>query len=494
VWRAADLLRDRPVAVKVLHHEVAATSPVWLSKFRQEARIAVRLSHPNITAVDDFGEYGGQWYLVMEFLEGRSLAQEISDHPEGLPLARVAALGAQVAQGLAAAYEHGIVHRDLKPANVMLLDEDQIKICDFGIAHIADASATHTLSGKAAGTPAFMAPEQWLGNAVDHRTDLYALGGILHTMLIGRPPFPGPSIPALMGQHLNITPTTLRETRPEIPDDLDRLVLELLEKEPGKRPERATDVLARLHHMAGVPAPPQHKRPAFDVRPPFDPPAPPPLLSPPPQGPAVHKTEHRPAGRKPWRTLLLAGMATVTAVAISSAVIIDRADNSKGAESTASGKKTTGSGREINAGANGQATPDSGQPPAESEQNSPKTLKFGATHSYPDGLEVTVGKPKRFVPSATAYGPKAKYYTTFAITVKNGTSKTYSPENLIPALQSTNQQMTRVFDVSLGESPATSLLPGREVTWKIAFAVIDLDDMILEITADSGRRGVIYTS
>lgn len=252
VWRAADLLRDRPVAVKFLHRDVAASGPVWLSKFRQEAKIAARLSHPNIAAVDDFGEYDGQWYLVMEFLQGRDLAEEIAAHPDGLAVRRVLVLAAQIADGLAAAHEHRIVHRDIKPANLMLLQGDRVKICDFGIAHIVEASASHTLEGQA-GTPRFMAPEQWLGDPVDGRTDLYAFGGILYVMLTGRTAFQGPSLSAFMGQHLNAAPAPPSTTRPEIPEALDRLVLELLAKDPDQRPAQAADILARLRDIGGLP-------------------------------------------------------------------------------------------------------------------------------------------------------------------------------------------------------------------------------------------------
>ncbi|GGQ38847.1 serine/threonine protein kinase [Actinomadura coerulea] len=252
VWRAADLLRDRPVAVKFLHRDVAASGPVWLSKFRQEAKIAARLSHPNIAAVDDFGEYDGQWYLVMEFLQGRDLAEEIAAHPEGLAVRRALVLAAQIADGLAAAHEHRIVHRDIKPANLMLLQGDRVKICDFGIAHIVEASASHTLGGQA-GTPRFMAPEQWRGDPVDDRTDLYAFGGILYVMLTGRTAFHGPSLSAFMGQHLNAAPAPPSTTRPEIPEALDRLVLEMLAKDPDQRPARAADILARLRDIGGLP-------------------------------------------------------------------------------------------------------------------------------------------------------------------------------------------------------------------------------------------------
>ncbi|GAA2728242.1 serine/threonine-protein kinase [Actinocorallia aurantiaca] len=280
VWSAEDLLRDRRVAVKFLYREVAENSPVWLSKFRQEARIAVRLNHPGITAVDDFGEYDGQWYLVMEFLEGGNLAEEITRHPQGLAIPRVQVLSVQIAEALAAAHGHGIVHRDLKPANLVLLAGDRVKVCDFGIAHIAESTTTHTLMGKQVGTPAYMAPEQWLGEDVDHRTDLYALGGILYTLLTGRPPFRGASVPALMGQHLNLEPAPPGELRPDTPPHLDRLVLALLAKNPADRPTgrqlidgldpdgrpRQIEDAAPREEPAPTPAPAVRETPGADVQ------------------------------------------------------------------------------------------------------------------------------------------------------------------------------------------------------------------------------------
>ncbi|WP_344458496.1 serine/threonine-protein kinase, partial [Actinocorallia aurantiaca] len=243
VWTAEDLLRDRQVAIKFLYRHVADSEPLWLSKFRQEARIAVQLNHPGVTLVEDFGEYDGQWYLVMEFLEGKDLGRELVEHPQGLEPDRAVKLITQVVQALSAAHEHGIVHRDLKPGNLMLLAGDELKICDFGIAHIAEASASHSINGRQIGTPAYMAPEQWLGQPVDHRTDLYAVGSILHALLTGAPPFPGPTVTAFMGQHLTLPPPLI--TRPDIPRHLGELVRVLLQKDPNQRPEHAF-VLASL--------------------------------------------------------------------------------------------------------------------------------------------------------------------------------------------------------------------------------------------------------
>ncbi|XVQ06816.1 protein kinase domain-containing protein [Spirillospora sp. CA-255316] len=251
VWRATDLLKDRGVAIKFLGREVAESGPVWLGKFKQEARIAVRLEHPGITRVDDFGEYDGQWYLVMELLHGETLAAELARYPGGLPVERARSVIAQVAEALAAAHEAGVVHRDLKPANVMALAGDRVKICDFGIARWQDAATSQTLRGRLTGTPLYMSPEQWRGGDIDHRADLYSLGCVLYALLTGRPPFAGESLPVLMARHLSADPPPLRRIRPDIPADLDRLVGDLLAKDPAARPATAEAVAARLTTRAG---------------------------------------------------------------------------------------------------------------------------------------------------------------------------------------------------------------------------------------------------
>ncbi|HEY8415299.1 MAG TPA: serine/threonine-protein kinase, partial [Thermaerobacter sp.] len=248
VWKAADLLRDRPVAMKFLHRGISAGNPVVVSKFRQEAKIAARLQHPGITRVDDFGTHDGQWFLVMEFLHGRTLAAELTEHPKGLPMDRVLTLGVQLADALVTAHKMGVVHRDLKPANLMVTADDRLKVCDFGIARMADASTMHTFTGRV-GTPIYMAPEQWAGDPVDHRTDLYALGGILFTLLTGHPPFTSERLEGLMGQHLNAPPPHVRDERPDAPAALEELIVDLLAKKPDQRPEHTTDVLAHLRRI-----------------------------------------------------------------------------------------------------------------------------------------------------------------------------------------------------------------------------------------------------
>ncbi|MER7764964.1 serine/threonine-protein kinase, partial [Streptomyces sp. NPDC097619] len=191
VWSGRDLLLERPVAVKVLLDTVTMEEAVV--RFRREATLGARLQHQGITVVHDVGRQAGpdgdRLFIVMELLAGEDLAAVLSRAPHGLPVARAVDLALQTARALAAAHERGVVHRDLKPANLFLLPGDRLKICDFGIAHSADATAGITVTGRVFGTPAYMAPEQWRGERVDARCDLYALGCVLYALLTGEPPF-----------------------------------------------------------------------------------------------------------------------------------------------------------------------------------------------------------------------------------------------------------------------------------------------------------------
>ena len=234
VWRAFDPHLEREVAVKLILS--GDNDGVLIRRFQREARISANIQHPNITAVHDFGHHEGQLFLVMELLRGRDLGAVLADHPQGMPLDLVVSVAVQAADALRAAHTHRVVHRDLKPGNLFLLDTGHVKVCDFGIAHIADATSQLTAVGTALGTPAFMPPEQWKGEEVDSRSDVYALGGVMHTMLTGRIPFTGP-LPALLAQHLTQDPPPIREFRPDVPLELADLVARMMAKDPAARPD-----------------------------------------------------------------------------------------------------------------------------------------------------------------------------------------------------------------------------------------------------------------
>ncbi|WP_367320825.1 serine/threonine-protein kinase [Streptomyces sp. HUAS ZL42] len=243
VWRATDQMLGRPVAVKLLR--TGATEGDGAERFRREARIAARLNHPHVVAVYDFGGYGDQHYLVMELVDGWTLRQELHAHGTLDPY-DAAVLGAQVAEGLAAAHHAGVIHRDIKPANVMLTAERDVKITDFGIARFADeTTSTLSATGKIVGTGDYLAPERALGQPAVPASDLYSLGCMLYHLLTGRPPFLGRTTLEVVQQQVSATPVPPTELRPDIPRHLADCVLRLLAKDPAHRPtaEQTTDLL-----------------------------------------------------------------------------------------------------------------------------------------------------------------------------------------------------------------------------------------------------------
>lgn len=255
VWKAVDESLGREVAVKCLKPTSPSLDPsvhrVLRERFRREARVAAALQHRGITVVHDFGESEGVLFLVMELLEGRNLRQLLGDN-EGrpLPLPDVVDIAAQIAAALAYTHARGIVHRDLKPANVMRLTDGDVRICDFGIARLGhDIGFTSRLTGTgvAMGTPHYMSPEQIGGeDGVDHRSDLYSLGCVLYELATGAPPFDLDDTWAVLVGHRDTPPRPPRELRPDLPGELEQLVLDLLAKSPEDRPQNAADVAGRL--------------------------------------------------------------------------------------------------------------------------------------------------------------------------------------------------------------------------------------------------------
>ncbi|WP_386350394.1 serine/threonine-protein kinase [Streptomyces xiangluensis] len=271
VWRATDEILNRPVAVKVLHTEqpeqVAATDA---ERFRLEAQTAGRLNHPNLVGVYDFGSHDGRLYLVMELVDGWSLAQE-RDRRGVLPPDEAVGIAAQMAAGLAAAHRQLVIHRDIKPGNVLLTADGTVKITDFGIARFADdATSTLTAIGKIVGSAAYLAPERGLGHPAQPASDVYSLGCVLYELLTGRPPFPGTTAVTVVKQHVEAVPVPPHQLRAEIPAPLADYVLRLLAKDPAQRPtaEQTATWLASPTEPPGWPEPQQV--------PPAAPPLPPP--------------------------------------------------------------------------------------------------------------------------------------------------------------------------------------------------------------------------
>jgi eukaryotic-like serine/threonine-protein kinase len=234
VYRAYDPVIDRPVAIKVVRPELiaGAASDQWLQRFRREARAAGRRFHPNIVAILDFGENDGAPFLAMEYVEGRSLDAVLKTSGPLKPAPSVAII-TQVLSALGFAHENGIVHRDVKPSNIMVLNDGNIKVADFGIARI-DASE-FTIVGDLLGTPAYMSPEQLSGAPVDKRSDLFAAGVIFFEMLTGVKPFRGKSLTEIMSNMEKRGPEDIRALNPAVPDALKRVITKALAFDPASR-------------------------------------------------------------------------------------------------------------------------------------------------------------------------------------------------------------------------------------------------------------------
>ena len=250
VWAARDLLLDRAVAVKVLGRALAGDGRA-AERLRREARAAGRLEHPNIARVLDLGEHDGRPYLVMELLEGESLAARI-DRAGPMPAAEAARVVAAVADALEAAHRAGVVHRDVKPGNVFLTSAGEVKVLDFGIASAAGDAALTT--GDLIGTAAYLAPERVLGHRATPAADIYALGVVLYELLAGHRPFEAGSEVELAMAHVNATPPPLGRAAPSAPPSLVAACSHALAKDPSSRPSSAA-AFAQLVRDPGVPSP-----------------------------------------------------------------------------------------------------------------------------------------------------------------------------------------------------------------------------------------------
>ena len=244
VYRAQDLLLNRAVALKILYPELSA-DPLFVERFRREAQAAANLSHPNIVPVFDWGEDEGTYFIVMELVEGTSLADMLRGS-RTLTASRSAQLVAQVAAALGYAHRNGVVHRDVKPGNILITSDGQVKVTDFGIAQAVSSEDQLAEEGSVMGTATYFSPEQAEGAAVDGRSDVYSLGVVLYEMLVGRPPFIGDSPVAVSSQHVHGTVPPLTDFNNTVPHDLESIVMEALAKSPAQRYQTADEFRADL--------------------------------------------------------------------------------------------------------------------------------------------------------------------------------------------------------------------------------------------------------
>ncbi len=249
VYRAFDREVGEAVAIKALRPDLGGIDTTLLERFRQELRLARRITHRNVVRTYDLGEVDGVYYITMELVRGTTVAALIRDAGR-LDVPATLTIGKQVCRALEVAHEEGVIHRDVKPQNLLVDPSGFLKVMDFGIArlaeHRADPGQALTAAGVVVGTPQYMAPEQLFGEAVDGRADLYATGAVLFECVTGRPVFEAPSLVALLARHLDDVAPNPRVLNPDIPESLATVILRALARRPDDRWPSATEFLRAL--------------------------------------------------------------------------------------------------------------------------------------------------------------------------------------------------------------------------------------------------------
>ncbi|RLC83861.1 MAG: serine/threonine-protein kinase, partial [Chloroflexi bacterium] len=243
VYKAYQPAMERYVAVKVIAAHFAQDE-TFLRRFRREARAVAQLEHAHILPVHDYGEAEGRPYLVMRYLEAGTLKDRMAQRP--LPFTEVNRIIGQVGSALDYAHRIGIIHRDVKPSNVLLDAEGDAFLTDFGLAKMLEASVQLTETGVGIGTPAYMSPEQGRGERVDHQADIYSLGVMLYEMVTGRPPYEAETPLAVVIKHITEPLPLPRSIRPDLPEEVERVILKALAKDPADRFQTAGEMVRAL--------------------------------------------------------------------------------------------------------------------------------------------------------------------------------------------------------------------------------------------------------
>ena len=250
VYKAYDLELERTVALKILQPELTRDPNVVL-RFKQELLLASKISHRNILRIHDLSEYEGVKFISMAFVEGKDLNQLLKESGP-FPVDRAVKMGRQMCEALDAAHMEGVVHRDFKPHNVLVGKNDHVYVSDFGLAtSLETAKLGMTRTGAFVGTPRYMSPEQVEGKHVDSRSDLYSLGLVLYEMVSGEGPFTGDSTWQMMYQRVKEVPKNVKEFSPNVPDDVAKIIMHCLERDPAERYQTAKEIIADIDAHRG---------------------------------------------------------------------------------------------------------------------------------------------------------------------------------------------------------------------------------------------------
>ncbi|MEW6358757.1 MAG: protein kinase [Planctomycetota bacterium] len=263
VYRARNLRLSKIVALKVLPAWLKEKDRTFVERFIREAQSSAQLDHPNVVAVHFVGSDAGHYFLEMQYVDGKTLAEILRD-PENISASQATRIITDAARALGAAHTKGIVHRDVKPENIMLTVEGQVKVADFGLASLGDAGSTTTSAGKILGTPYYMSPEHCRGEATDARSDIYSLGATYYHTLTGKPPFFGAPGQEVVRMQVTAPIPPARDMLPTLPEPVNRVVMKMLEKNPGNRYQTCAELVADLERVQATLSPDSSMTAEFD--------------------------------------------------------------------------------------------------------------------------------------------------------------------------------------------------------------------------------------